>query len=72
MLELQCGEIKLFQSLKLLSGQILKSENAYIASVLQNGKVIGNSQGQTDIVIEENNEIIKEISDIENYMAKNK
>lgn len=58
MLELQCGEIKLFQNLKLLDGQVLKSENAYIASVMQNGKVIGNSEGETDIVIEENHEIV--------------
>lgn len=55
------GEIRLLDESCFSSGQVLKSENAYVASVLQNGAVIGNSKGKTELVIEENGNIVQRI-----------
>ena len=49
---LRVGEILELEGLRLSSGQTLKSANAYVASVLQTGKVIGNGPGETELWIE--------------------
>lgn len=62
MIMLHSGEIQYLRSLSLSPGQVLKSGNAYIASVLQTGKVIGNSAGATELWVEEDHQIVQRIS----------
>lgn len=55
------GEVATLADIDLLPGQTLKSGNAYVASVLQTGKVIGNGPGGTELWIEEDHQPVRKM-----------
>lgn len=58
-IEIPIDGVAVIQSL--VPGGTLRSKNAYVASVLQTGKVIGNAPGKTEILIEVGQRVIRTI-----------
>lgn len=59
-IEIPMDGVAVLQSL--VPGCILRSENAYVASVLQTGKVIGNTTGKTEVTISVGQKVLRKIS----------
>lgn len=62
MVVLCTGRIRPVSNIRLSPGQVLKSADAYVASVLQTGKVVGNAPGETELWIEEGSRILQRFS----------
>lgn len=58
---LRAGEVLEISGPQLSSGQVWKSANACVASVLQTGKIIGNGPGETELWIEEGRQTVRKM-----------